>query len=144
FGKNETLVACGYELGLKEDELDPSSLTGGGYALINTADGVIHYQASFNPDLAWGTSGQSLILSQDANFLLGVDRHAGLFRWSLESGACERLFEGPEKTGRSLGIAHLAWLGDSLFCGFNRDGNRLHVYEFAESKGQRKQFLCRQ
>ncbi|PWU02214.1 MAG: hypothetical protein C5B53_01915 [Candidatus Melainabacteria bacterium] len=143
FGKGETLVAGGYQLGLKENELDPSSLTGGGYALINTTDGVIRYQASFKPNLAWGTSAQCLTLSKDADFLLGVDRHAGLYGWSLASGAFETLFESAEKSERSLGIAHLAWLGDRLYCGFNRDGNRLHVYEFAKTEEQRKRPLCR-
>jgi hypothetical protein len=144
FAKGDTLIAGGYELGLVESELDPTNLKGGGFAVINTGNGAIRFDTNLKQNLAWGTSGECLTLSKDCSFLLGVDRYANLYRWSLETGVEERLIENEQRTDRSLGIAHLAWLGEHLYCGFNRDGNRLHVYETPSTPTQGKRQLCLQ
>jgi hypothetical protein len=137
------LVAAGYELGLKEDVHDPGNLKGGGFATINMDSGEILYTQAFAQDLAWGTSGRCLTLSKDWQFLLGVDRYAGLYSWGITNGSGSTLFEGERSMStKSLGIAHLAWLDNSLFCGFNRGGSRLHVFDFALATRQTERNKC--
>jgi hypothetical protein len=136
YSKGGALLAAGYETGLQEDPHDPSSLVGGGFATLNVSDGQIVNAACFDRNLAWGTSGNCLTLSKDPRFLIGVDRFAGLHRWHIASGLGETLFEENSQAGSvSSGISHLAWMGDTLYCGFNRNSHYLHAYEFPANNG---------
>lgn len=131
FQSEGLLIAAGYALGLTEDYTDPNSLEGGGFAALNLADGNAIHTAGFASKLAWGTGGQCLTLSKNGRYLLGFDRQAGLYRWGVRGQGQEVLFEGAARADApSLGIAHPAWIGNRLFCGFNRDTHRLHVYDF--------------
>jgi hypothetical protein len=131
FHPSGILMAAGYDLGLQEDYLDPTSLVGGAFTALDQRDGNAHYTQPFKTKLAWGGGGQCLTLSRDGRYLLGLDRYAGLYSWDIANGRQETVCQGnDQENSASLGLVHLAWIEDRLYCGFNRAQSDLHVYDF--------------
>jgi len=146
FCGEDYIVAAGHNIQFEEDVYDPSSLKAGGYAVIDTTKKESLFNHQFDCDLAWG-NGCLCLSSFNAEYnsflssafgadkgdtiILGVDRQAGLWAWHCRSGRRKMLAAGAEIDSKAgFGIAHLSWYKRQLICGFNRDGSRLHVYNF--------------
>jgi hypothetical protein len=122
-----TLMCAGHDVAGKES-VDWSNLGGGGFALVDLPTGQRRAFYNFDRSLAWGNGGHPLALSRDHSCLIGIDRQANLFAWKLGNSASDQLYQSHGEPD-SLGIAHLIRHYDRLYCGFNRDGYRLRVYD---------------
>jgi hypothetical protein len=81
----------------------------------------------FSEDLAWGTGGVPLALVPGG--LCGVGRRGELYTFDTRDGA--PLTTSAPIADDSLGIAHVAAVGDQILYGFNRGGYRLHMIRAA-------------
>ncbi|MDM7915627.1 MAG: hypothetical protein QUU85_10255, partial [Candidatus Eisenbacteria bacterium] len=106
-------------------------LEGGGFARVDL-DGTVRLQRFFvDASPAWGNGGVPFVLAPpggDAS-LLCLLRPGLLAAWSSNGAriGTARIDRGPAR-----GIAHLARFGRHVFCGFNRDGYRLHHFRLEE------------
>lgn len=145
FYKERYLVCAGHNVAFVDDVYNPENLKGGGFVVIDINNNQILSSIAFNEDLAWGNGGQCVTLldqnlfsnsaaSKDIDELLivGIDRLANLWAWNWRQNKAHNLVSAKQNGNySSYGIAHLAWHEKQLFCGFNRDGARLHMYSFA-------------
>ena len=123
------LYAAGCDLACQQiDDGNWDALFGGGFLCLSTTDARVKLETAFEPDLAWGSGGVPLALSEEDKLIWGVDRCAGLHAWSLRTGTEIPLAATARQSSQRLGIAHLTKLGDKLYCGFNRGGYQLHCY----------------
>jgi hypothetical protein len=108
------------------DDYDWEQLRGGGFAVLEPAEGREVVSGPLPEGVAWGTGGVAV---------------APFGRWLVAAGrtGCLHLVDpydlaGSSRTvpvaGTSLGIAHMAVAADRVFCGFNRGGYRL--FSFAQ------------
>lgn len=126
---SDHLIATGYDADSSSDRyFNWDQLGGGGWARIILTGSPKVSSCQFDIDLGWGSSGVPLVLSRDERTLFGVDKSGCIFSWDVSSG--ERHFVSGicRNNDTKLGIAHMTLLENTLFCGFNRDGYRLHVF----------------
>ncbi len=151
FWADKYLICAGHDIVFEDNVYDPSNLTGGGLVIVDIENNEILTHVQFNCDLAWGNGGQCLTVFDPASIsslstkgpgieicIVGVDRQANLWAWNWHSRKtrAQTLTPGslickvPANGNSGYGIAHLVNMGSQLFCGFNRDGARLHRYNF--------------
>ena len=136
FVGQEFLVCAGHDIGRTESPTDWSALNGGGFTVLDIVSQKIVSHHLFNQELAWGNGGQCLTVFKNNSdiYIIGVDKQANLYSWHWQTGLKQILFQShPENKSINYGISHFVWQGTSLFCGFNRAGNRLHKYTFCIS-----------
>jgi hypothetical protein len=118
------LWAAGPDCGSAVDDYDWERLSGGGFAALDPEDGTAVMAGSLPADVAWGTGG--VAVAPFGRWLAAAGRTGCLHLVDPrgEAGVCST----PALADRSLGIAHLAGAPGELFCGFNRNGYRLHAF----------------
>lgn len=129
---------------------DWDALTGGEVVALDRSTGAVRSRLRFPVRLAWGNGGVPLALAPMGAGILGIDAEGSLWGWEWPMGSGAWRVRGDERPGhrqaragaagaggtippaisrsRSLGIAHMARIGNRVFCGFNRDGYRLHEF----------------
>jgi hypothetical protein len=125
FTNNEQLFLAGYEPAAVGDQ-DWDALGGGGFAVVDMASGEIVKHHNFNADLAWGNGGVPAVVNRRQIF--GVTRQGELFSWNVLDGERTQVAPPVVSAEQSLGIAHCAFDGMTLWAGFNRGGYNLHRY----------------
>jgi hypothetical protein len=105
------------------DDYDWTQLGGGGLAELDLATGDTVTSGRFGDDLAWGSGGVTMVVSDGVPF--GVGRFGELH--ALVPGAGVTIPVTDRLAAHPLGIAHAAVVGDHLLLGFNRGGYRLHA-----------------
>ena len=122
------LIAAGHADSAAGDQ-SWNDLRGGG-CIIFDSKGVNRRQLSFDDiDLAWGNGARTLVFDNSSHHLYGLDRHAQLYSFCIQTGARRLLWRVRDK--ESLGIGHAAMANGLIVCGYNRGGYRLHVYHCA-------------
>jgi hypothetical protein len=124
------LVVCGSSLwaagsaqgGAGLDDYAWESLGGGGLAQIDLVTGSVVTSARFGDDLAWGSGGVALVVSD--GIPCGLGRRGELHALVPGEPVTTQLTSG--LAAEPLGIAHVAVVGDQLVIGFNRGGYQLH------------------
>jgi hypothetical protein len=125
--------AAGPQRGSDRDDYDWEQLSGGGYAVLDPADGTAIMSGLLPEDVAWGTGGAALV--PFGSLLAAIGRRGCLHLIDPRSGATRST---APLASASLGIGHLAAVGRQLLCGFNRGGYRLHSFSESatESEGR--------
>ncbi len=120
----DAIWAAGPDSRTDVDDYDWESLGGGGFAVVEPADGKTVASGHLPGDVAWGTGGVAaapfgsfLVVATRTGCLHMIDPRTGISRHSTDPVA-----------GSSLGIAHLAVGAGRVLCGFNRGGYRLHSF----------------
>ncbi len=124
------LVACGSSLwaagsasgGTDLDDYDWEQLRGGGLARLDLDSGDVAASARFGGDLAWGSGGAPLVVTDGVP--CGIGRRGELH--VLTAGAEVTTLVTDGVSPDPLGIAHAAVVGGQVVFGFNRGGYRLH------------------
>jgi hypothetical protein len=116
--------AAGPDRGADVDDYDWERLGGGGFTVLEPADGKTVTSGHLPGDVAWGTGGVAaapfgsfLVVASRSGCLHVIDPHTGISRYSTAPLGSS-----------SLGIAHLAVGFGRVLCGFNRGGYRLHSF----------------
>jgi hypothetical protein len=125
------LVACGTSVwaagsalgGSGLDDYDWEQLGGGGLAQLDLASGAVMASARLSEDLAWGSGGVPLVVTDGVP--CGVGRYGELHVLPPGAPVTSRLTS--ELAPHPLGIAHAAVVGRQLVIGFNRGGYQLHT-----------------
>jgi hypothetical protein len=139
------------------DDYQWEGLSGGGFALLDPFDGSVVASGRLPEGVAWGTGG--IAVAPFGPSLAAVDRSGGMHLVDPRTGHTGRagpaahtgragpagrtptspVDSGPPETGppdaASLGIGHMAVVGDRVLCGFNRGGYRLHSFCNSSSPG---------
>jgi hypothetical protein len=123
------LWAAGPDLGEAVDDYDWEALTGGAFAVLRPTDGRTMTCGRLPDGIAWGTGGVAVALSDLG--LIAAGRTGCVHLVDVDD--VSRTRSTPNLADASLGIAHLAVDGQSVLCGFNRGGYRLH--SFTQSSG---------
>ncbi len=121
---DDALWAAGPDLTGAVDDYDWEVLQGGGFAVLRPTDGQTVACGRLPDDIAWGTGG--VAVAPCGQGLVAAGRTGSLH--VVDPFNVGRLRSSPALAGASLGIAHLAVDGQSLLCGFNRGGYRLHSF----------------
>jgi hypothetical protein len=121
---HEALWAAGPDRAAAVDDYDWEELKGGGFAVLSPTNGRIMKCGRLPDDVAWGTGGVAVV--PFGLGLVAAGRTGCLHVVDADN-------EGPPSStpalaDASLGIAHLAVNGQSVLCGFNRGGYRLHSF----------------
>jgi hypothetical protein len=119
-----TLWAAGPDSGAGIDDYEWERLGGGGFAVLDPADGTTVMSGLLPDDVAWGTGG--VAVTPFRRLLAAAGRRGCLHLIDPRSGAIRR--STAPLGNASLGIAHMAVVGPRAFCGFNRGGYRLHSF----------------
>jgi hypothetical protein len=121
---HDALWAAGPDVTGAVDDYDWEALQGGGFAVLRPTDGQTVVCGRLPDDIAWGTGG--VAVAPCGQRLVAVGRTGSLH--VVDPFNVGPLRSSSALSGRSLGIAHLAVDGQSLLCGFNRGGYRLHSF----------------
>lgn len=108
------------------DDYDWEKLSGGGFAVLDPADGRAIVSGPLPDDVAWGTGG--VAVAPFGGSLVAAGRTGCLYLVG-PGGEAISCSTAP-LAGSSLGIAHMAVVAGTVFCGFNRGGYRL--FSFAQ------------
>jgi hypothetical protein len=119
--------AAGSEAGAEVDDYDWDGRHGGGFAALEPTGGHVVVRGRFDDDLAWGTGGVSVAVVPGG--VCGVGRRGEIQVFDSSDGALVAR-TAPLADG-SLGIAHVAVIGEHLVFGFNRGGYRLWTISMA-------------
>ena len=115
------------------DDYDWQALQGGGFAVLRPTDGQTVACGPLPDDIAWGTGGNAV--APHGRGLVAAGRTGSLHVVPAESVGQPRSTRALADT--SLGIAHLAVDGQSVLCGFNRGGYRLHSFTQSSAAPER-------
>ncbi len=108
------------------DDYNWEQLSGGGFAALDPADGQEIVSGPLPEDVAWGTGG--VAVAPFGGLLVAAGR-TGRLHVMDPAGEASPWSTAP-LAATSLGIAHMAVVGETVFCGFNRGGYRL--FSFAQ------------
>jgi hypothetical protein len=114
---------------------DGRTLDGGGAVCLEAGSGRALGKIRFSCRLAWGNGGVPLCVTPGGGGLLGMGADGALTAFTLRAGEESWKAAIGEPPLRPLGIAHMALAGRWVLCGFNRDGFRLHRYEWGDASG---------
>jgi hypothetical protein len=106
------------------DDYDWEQLRGGGFEILDLADGRTLGRGTLPGDVAWGTGGVAVAPLGASVAAVG---RTGRLHVIDPHGAVSPPSTAPLARA-SLGIAHLAVVGRQVLCGFNRGGYRLHTF----------------
>ena len=104
------------------DDYDWEAMRGGGWVALDPADGTVTVAGDVPDDVAWGTGGVPFAVLAGAICLAG--RRGEVYVINPRDGTTRQTTAFAD---RSLGIAHLAAIGDQVLYGYNRGGYRLHA-----------------
>jgi hypothetical protein len=105
------------------DDYDWERLRGGGFALLNPADGRPVACGLLPDDVAWGTGG--VPVAPWGRLLVAAGRTGRVH--VVDPGDLDTSRATVPLAGVSLGIGHLTVVGRQVVWGFNRGGYRLHA-----------------
>ena len=118
------LWAAGPDLGAAGiDDYDWEKLRGGGFVALDPSDGAAVVRGRFAHDPAWGSGGTAVVIA--AGLVCALGRTGEIDVYGADDGTHRGCTAG--FAAESLGIAHAAAARDTLLCGFNRGGYRLHT-----------------
>ena len=103
---------------------DWDQLHGGGFLGLRLDDGHVVVQRPFGRDLAWGSGGVAVCMTNGV--ICGLDRRGMLHSFRARDGRF--LGSTPPLVAESIGIAHAVAVGGTVLAGFNRAGYRLFAY----------------
>lgn len=126
------LWASGPDCDATADDYDWERLKGGGFVVLDPADGRSVMGGPLPDDVAWGTGG--VPVAPFGRFLAAAGRTGCLHLIDPSGATVARSIAG--RAARSLGIAHLAVVGAQVLCGFNRGGYRLDLFSQGASVGE--------
>jgi len=107
------------------DDYDWERLHGGGFVVLDPAEGGTVARGPMPEDVAWGTGG--VAVAPFGPWLAAAGRTGCLYLVDPRAGAAAVACSTAPITGGSLGIAHVAVSAGQVLCGFNRGGYRLHA-----------------
>jgi len=124
---SEDLLVAGCSLSCKDDNgADWDALSGGTLASLDRQTGESRWHQELGITLAWGNGGDPLVYVAGRKLIAGVERTGALYIWNLSGGSAQAASQPQSR--ESMGIAHIARLGSSIYCGFNRGGYNLFKY----------------
>jgi hypothetical protein len=118
------LWAAGPDCGGNIDDYDWERLAGGGFAVVDPANGHTVMSGIMPDDVAWGTGG--VAVAPWGGGLAAAGRTGCLYLVDPRTGANHR--STAPLVSNSLGIAHLAVFSYGVLCGYNRGGYGLHSF----------------
>lgn len=105
------------------------TLAGGSLACFDRDSGESRWLRELEVDLAWGNGGDPLAYIPGKMLVAGVDRAGALSLWNAFDGGLLAATRAPSR--ESMGIAHMACLNGTIYCGFNRGGYYIFRYMLA-------------
>jgi hypothetical protein len=121
---DDALWAAGPDSAGAVDDYNWEALQGGGFAVLNPTDGQTLTCGRLPDDIAWGSGG--VAVAPFGRGLVAAGRTGCLHVVGADNVGESR--STAALADASLGIAHLAVDGQSVLCGFNRGGYRLHSF----------------